>query len=183
MKKYIVITQDSEGNDLVSEIQTTSKEELEEYLINETNGFIIISANKFKNIEKLKFIDGTMYCDEAERAEDKSIDGIYKLKQISYCIHKKNSEEILKASYNFKSEHGWVWTSLYLMFDREGYPNKKAIEWLSLRVNKSIEELTKMNLSTKDVYEYIEIFQKPDSVKIEMNDSGYPIIAEEIWYK
>ncbi len=124
--------------------------------------------------------------------EDKDISGIYFLKQLTYSIHMKNSEKILKVSYNFKSPKGWVWTSLYLCFDKDGYPRQKAIEWFSKRgvfieldqEDPLIQELMEdESINTVEVYEWIQEngLIQPEKIRVEMNAAGYPVVAQEIW--
>lgn len=180
MRKYIVIVQDNQFKLHVSEVQAANKEKLENYLQKTTENFFVLPIDKFKNIKKLKFIGGDMYCgEEKTEVEDKTIKGIYPLKQISYSIHKKKTEKILKVSYNFKSEKGWVWVSLYISFDKKGYPKEKAYEWLRKRLPGYIDEDFIEN--TKDAYHFSSDYIKPKQVEIEMNDAGYPAVISEIF--
>jgi len=116
-----------------------------------------------------------------DKVSSNDISGTYYLQKLSYSIHKKNKEKILKASYNFKSPHGWVWTSLYLSFDKKGYSRKKAMEWL----NKRDVYIDDPEVGVQTIHKWIknneDTFPIPTKVKVEMNEAGYPIIIQEIW--
>lgn len=185
MKEFLVImhSNDNSPPDLPYVVQSKSIEEVNKYISKNSNILHSIIDLDENEIETFKLIKGKLYAvqDQPEK-DEKSIGGIYRVQKVTYSIHKKNGEKILKASYNFKSEKGWVWTSKFLCFDKTGYPRLKAFEWLNERIHKNpdIHENNK-NIDTETVYSMIDTFETPNQIKIKMNEQGYPEIIEEIW--
>jgi len=137
----------------------------------------IFYFNNLDSCSKFKVIDNELFEADTEKPKNE-INGEYKLKRVTYSIHKKNKEKILKASYNFKTEKGWVWASKYLCFNKEGYPKEKAFEWLSERTSQEIYEKIQ---DTETAIKFSKEFIAPIAVQVQMNNAGYPEITEEIW--
>jgi len=172
LKKFIVIVEE----ELII-VKARDYNELNGILAEEEENFIIFNYEDTKTCTKLKLIDGELF-DLNEETEDNSVEGVYPLRQITYSIHKKNGEKMLKASYNFKTDKGWVWTSKYLCFDKSGYAKEKAYEWLNERLS---PKDCKSVIDTESALKMKEYFEKPRLVEAGMNDAGYPVITDEIW--
>lgn len=173
MEKFIVIV----DQELIT-IEAQNYKELKTFMNLKEETFISFPYKALETCSKFKIMDNEMYENKEEEPKTNEIKGRYPLKKMTYSIHKKNKEEILKASYNFKSEKGWVWASKYLCFDRTGYAKEKALEWLGVRTND--EDYYKID-STKTAYDMREYFETPIAIEVQMNDAGYPEIINEIW--
>lgn len=196
MEEYVVLTEhETEGFIRVNKILCESTKNLDIALKmheNFKNVIAVISKQDIDECEdiyhlhrsKLRKADISVSHEEPppeqNDSNDKDITGIYSIKQLTYSIHKKDGEKILKASYNFKSEKGWVWSSKYLMFDRTGYPRQKAVEWLNERIENEMD-VKDREVTTDWVHSISSQFEKPNKIRVGMNDQGYPYILEEIW--
>ncbi len=187
MKEFLIISNDERTIPYV--LQSNSESQISEYLKFNQNKHTIIDLD-IHEIKTYKLINGELFSVHEEEREDKTISGTYSVKQVTYSIHKKNGEKILKASYNFKSEKGWVWSSKFLCFDKTGYPREKAFEWLLRRMPRNVKDeyfgLSSLTPSNKDITtEVIHGICKhlhcPDNIDVQMNDAGYPEITEEYW--
>ena len=185
MKEFLVIMHPSDNLplDLPYVVQSKSTEEINKYISQNSNIPHSIIDLDVEEIETFKLIRNELYIVQDQPEKDaKAIEGIYRVQKVTYSIHKKNGEKILKASYNFKSEKGWVWTSLFLSFDKTGYPRTKAFEWLNARIPKNPDiNVNNANINTEMVYTMTDIFETPKQVQIEMNEQGYPQVVAEIW--
>jgi len=189
MKEFLVIMHPSDNLplDLPYVVQSKSTEEINKYISQNSNiPHSIIDLDEHE-IKTYKLIRNELYSVQDEPEKDtKAIDGVYRVQKVTYSIHKKNGEKILKASYNFRSEKGWVWSSEYLSFDKTGYPRTKAIEWLTTRlqpdyINVNAIHQNNPKIDTESVYAMRDIFETPKQVEIEMNKQGYPKVVAEIW--
>ena len=185
MKEFLVIMHPSDNSppDLPYVVQSKSTEEINKYISQNSNIPHSIIDLDVEEIETFKLIRNELYIVQDQPEKDaKAIEGIYRVQKVTYSIHKKNGEKILKASYNFKSEKGWVWTSLFLCFDKTGYPRQKAFEWLNARIPKDPDIHTNNTcIDTEMAYTMSDSFQTPNQIEIEINNQGYPQIVSEIW--
>ncbi|MDP8268200.1 MAG: hypothetical protein P9L97_05675 [Candidatus Tenebribacter davisii] len=187
MKEFLIISNDNGTIPYV--LQSNTESQVTNYLKSCKNNSTIIDLD-IHEINTYKLINGELFTVQEEESEDKTIGGRYSVKQVTYSIHKKNGEKILKASYNFKSEKGWVWSSKFLCFDKIEYPREKAFEWLLRRMPSNIKEeyfdLSPLIPSNKDItteviHEICKHLHRPDYIDIQMNSAGYPEITEEYW--
>ena len=185
MKEFLVIMHPSDNSppDLPYVVQSKSTEEINKYISQNSNIPHSIIDLDVEEIETFKLIRNELYIVQDQPEKDaKAIEGIYRVQKVTYSIHKKNGEKILKASYNFRSEKGWVWSSEYLSFDKTGYPRIKAFEWLIKRIPKNPDiNVNNPKIDTESVYAMRDIFETPKQVEIEMNKQGYPKVVAEIW--
>jgi len=181
VKEFLVIFYpEKNASTLPIVIQSRSEKEINHYLFSNTNILYTIFDLDEQEIKTYRIIKNELK--EVQENDEKSIEGIYKVKKVTYSIHKKNGEKILKASYNFRSEKGWIWTSEYMSFDKTGYPRIKAFEWLIKRIPKNPDiNVNNANINTESVYKMSDIFETPKQVQIEMNEQGYPKVVSEIW--
>ena len=185
MYDYLVVFHPEKNtNTLPIVIKSKSEEEVNNYLFGNTNILYTIFNLDEEEIKTYKIVKNELK--EVQEKDEDEIKGIYRVQKVTYSIHKKNGEKILKASYNFRSEKGWVWSSEYLSFDKTGYPRTKAIEWLTTRlqpdyINVNAIHQNNPKIDTESVYAMRDIFETPKQVEIEMNKQGYPKVVAEIW--
>ena len=181
MKEFLIIFHPEKNvTDTPIVINAKTEEEVNCYLFGNTNiPYSVIDLDE-EEIKTYKIVKNELK--EVQEKDEDEIKGIYKVQKVTYSIHKKNGEKILKASYNFRSEKGWIWTSEYMSFDKTGYPRIKAFEWLIKRIPKNPDiNVNNANINTESVYKMSDIFETPKQVQIEMNEQGYPKVVSEIW--
>jgi len=181
MHDYLIIFHPEKNvTDTPIVINAKTEEEVNCYLFGNTNiPYSVIDLDE-EEIKTYKIVKNELK--EVQEKDEDEIKGIYKVQKVTYSIHKKNGEKILKASYNFRSEKGWIWTSEYMSFDKTGYPRIKAFEWLIKRIPKNPDiNVNNANINTESVYAMRDIFETPKQVEIEMNKQGYPKVVAEIW--
>ena len=181
MHDYLIIFHPEKNvTDTPIVINAKTEEEVNCYLFGNTNiPYSVIDLDE-EEIKTYKIVKNELK--EVQEKDEDEIKGIYKVQKVTYSIHKKNGEKILKASYNFRSEKGWIWTSEYMSFDKTGYPRIKAFEWLIKRIPKNPDiNVNNPKIDTESVYAMRDIFETPKQVEIEMNKQGYPKVVAEIW--